>query len=275
MQPFATREPRFSFGRNWQSFRAHALDDERVRQARADLVALAGPVGGATFLDVGSGSGLMSLAAIREGAARVVSFDVDPDSVACTAKLRDGASPDERARWEVLEGSALDERFVRGLGAFDVVYAWGVLHHTGDMWRAVENVLAPARDRLVLALYNRVRGELGTLSSESWRAIKRAYASGGRVRRGAMLATYLGWRLSIPLTKLRNPLRDVFAYRGSRGMSYVHDAIDWLGGYPYEFASADEVESIVHARGFRTVRALPSPFGGWGNNQFLFQRAAS
>lgn len=264
---------RFAFGKNWQSFRRLALDEHRVADARRCLVELTGPLAGASFLDVGSGSGLMSLAAVREGASRVVSFDVDPDSVACTTAVRDAAAPEQRARWEVVSGSVLDEAFVAGLGGFDVVYAWGVLHHTGDMWRAIASAATAARKpgaRFALAIYNQVRGELGTLSSESWHAIKRAYVRGGPLRRRAMLGAFLAWRLSIPLTKGKNPLRDVREYRSVRGMSYFHDAVDWLGGYPYEFAPAERIESFVSARGFETARAAPAPFGGWGNNEFLF-----
>ena len=247
-----------------------------MREARRCLVELTGGLSGVSFLDVGCGSGLMSLAALREGASRVVSFDFDPDSVACSSAVRDDAPPDERERWSVLSGSVLDERFVESLGQFDVVYAWGVLHHTGEMWRAVENAAKAAKvpgARFAVALYNRVRGELGTFSSESWRAIKHAYNGGGRVRRSAMLGTYLAWRLSIPLTKGKNPLRDIREYKSARGMSYFHDAVDWLGGYPYEFATQGEIESRVTSLGFRTLRASPAPFGGWGNNEFLFERA--
>jgi SAM-dependent methyltransferase len=258
-------ETRFAFGKNWQSFRAGALDDDRVLRARRSLVELIGPVAGRTFLDVGSGSGLMSLAALREGAARVTSFDADPDSVACTAALRDAAAPEERARWEVLAGSVLDEAFVRSLDPHDVVYAWGVLHHTGDLWRALEHALVPARELLAIAIYNRVP------SSPAWRSIKRAYSAGGRVRRGAMLGAYLAWRASVALAARRSLLREVREYRSARGMSYLHDAVDWLGGYPYEFASAEEVEAFVVARGFRPTKVLRA--GGWGNNELVFRRA--
>ncbi len=43
---------------------------------------------GNSFLDVGSGSGLFSLAAMRLGADRVHSFDYDPQSVGCTKELK-------------------------------------------------------------------------------------------------------------------------------------------------------------------------------------------
>src|SRR2546423_4135246 len=129
---------RFEFGKNWSRFLAE-LDDRRIARAEESLREMLEitDLRGKNFLDVGSGSGLFSLAARRLG-ARVHSFDYDPQSVACTRELRRRFFPDD-AQWQVEEGSALDEKFVRALGTVDVVYSWGVLHHTGAMWRALEH----------------------------------------------------------------------------------------------------------------------------------------
>ena len=98
---------------------------------------------GKTFLDIGSGSGLFSLAARKMG-AKVYSFDYDPISVACTVELRSKYFPDE-SEWIVKEGSVLDRCFLKGLDFFDVVYAYGSLHHTGDMWTALANAASLAK----------------------------------------------------------------------------------------------------------------------------------
>lgn len=107
-----------------------------------------------TFLDIGSGSGLFSLAARKLG-ARVHSFDYDPQSVACTRALKQRYFPDS-ADWVIEEGSALDADYLLRLGQFDIVYSWGVLHHTGAMWQALENVDGNVRQngKLFIALYN-------------------------------------------------------------------------------------------------------------------------
>lgn len=271
------RELRFGFGKNWDDFRANALNPARIEEAQRALAALVGKehLEGKSVLDVGCGSGLMSLAALRNGAARVVGFDYDADSVSCSESVRASAAPEERARWTILRGSALDPEFVKTLGEFDVVYSWGVLHHTGEMWKAIETAMLPVRaggGLFVIALYNKVRGELGTFSSESWHAIKKAYVSGGRATRAGLVGAFSAWRFSIALSQLRNPIREVREYKSSRGMSWFHDAVDWVGGYPYEYSSVEETERFLIDHGLRKVKTVPAPENGWGNNEFVFER---
>jgi 2-polyprenyl-3-methyl-5-hydroxy-6-metoxy-1,4-benzoquinol methylase len=252
---------RFAFGDNWQAFRRDALDDGRIERATESLRDLVGDLTGKTFVDVGCGSGLFSLAAHAIGAARVVSFDVDEACVACTSELR---GLRRRRDWEARHGSVLDGAFVESLGTFDVVYAWGSLHHTGDMWRALDlttRLVAPG-GTLALAIYNRLRGGRFELSSERWRSIKRAYVEGSRVRRRVMLGAYAAWRV------VAAP-RELAHYDRSRGMAWLHDARDWIGGYPYEFASVDEVERFALERDLEAVRVDPTD--GWGNNQYVFR----
>src|SRR5688572_20283849 len=119
----------FEFGANWSNF-LEQVDDQRIAAAVRSLATTLAmnTLEGTRFLDVGSGSGLFSLAAYRLG-ARVVSFDYDAQSVACTVHLKERFAA--AADWQILEGSALDDPFLEGLGGFDIVYAWGVLHHTG------------------------------------------------------------------------------------------------------------------------------------------------
>lgn len=267
-----TGETRFRFGRNWQSFRKDALDEARIAEAVRGLEMLVGKerIKGKTFLDIGSGSGLHSLAAHRLGAAHIVSFDYDQDSVDCTRELRRESGA---ADWTVTQGSVLDEPFVRSLGTFDVVYSWGVLHHTGDMWRAIDLATIPVRENghLSIAIYNKVKGKLGVLSSESWAKIKRTYSAGSERRQRAMLAAYVAWQLAGSAMSPRL-VRSILDYRSERGMSWMHDARDWLGGYPYEFATEDELVSFVGERGFRVLRTIPVVGNGWGNHQLLFER---
>lgn len=260
---------RFTFGANWRAFLSR-VNDERIAEAERSLADLLGTatLAGKSFLDVGSGSGLFSLAARRLG-AQVVSFDYDPESVACTEELKRRYAPGD-PRWTIGRGSALDEGFLRSLGTFDVVYSWGVLHHTGAMWRAMENVLGPlARGgTLCIALYN----DQGWKSAV-WRRVKRFYAR-GPLARGLALSAYVPYYVLAGFVRdLRSgepPLAGYLRYRSSRGMSVVHDWFDWLGGYPFEVASRAAVRDFYEKRGLALLREIPND--GSGCNQFVFTR---
>src|SRR5665647_1089620 len=168
---------RFAFGDNWQSF-LNLVDDERIHAAEVSLADKLGVIEGLRFVDVGSGSGLFSLAARNLG-AEVVSFDFDPQSVACTAELRRRYRPDDD-NWRVEQGSALDATYLKSLSKFDVVYSWGVLHHTGDMWQALDLVgqMTEPGGRLLIAIYN----DQGR-ASKVWMRVKHTYNDSGPIRR--------------------------------------------------------------------------------------------
>ena len=146
---------RFQFGRNWRRFLT-VLDEDRIARAERSLTDMLEMEGleGKRFLDIGCGSGLFSLAARRLGAT-VYSFDYDPQSVACALDLKLRYFPVD-PDWVVAEGSVLNHRHLTTLGKFDIVYAWGVLHHTGDMAAALKNVcdLVAPKGKLFLAIYN-------------------------------------------------------------------------------------------------------------------------
>jgi len=267
----ARRTDAFEFGRNWQRYVGTYLDRERLQIASDSLRELVGELAGKTFLDVGSGSGLFSLCAHEAGAAGVVSIDVDPNSVAATSELRERAGTP--ASWVVREASILDPGFVAASERADVVYAWGVLHHTGDMWAAIRNaaeLVAPG-GLICIAIYNRVTGRL--LDSGRWWKIKRAYNHAPRPVRRLMEAAYFCHWLAHQLRARRSPVRAAREYKRSRGMALRTDLVDWLGGYPYEYATANEVVAFCESEcGLRVEKLLPTSPRGTGNNQFVFRR---
>jgi 2-polyprenyl-3-methyl-5-hydroxy-6-metoxy-1,4-benzoquinol methylase len=267
------RGERFEFGSNWASFLS-VLDEPRIAAAERSLQRMlqVERLDGMRFLDIGSGSGLSSLAARRLG-ARVHSFDYDPQSVACTSELRRRFFPGDAA-WIVERGSALDASYIRTLGVFDVVYSWGVLHHTGQMWAGLENAITPVAPggTLFVAIYN----DTGT-QSRRWGAIKRIYNELPTLARKpfAVAVTAPAELKAAAVAILRRRpaeyLRSWTEYRGRRGMSKWHDIVDWVGGYPYEFATPDQIFDFYQARGF-TLTKMKCGGVGLGCNEFVFKR---
>lgn len=255
---------RFAFGENWSRFLTE-LDDHRIRQAEQSLCDMlkVKTLQGKRFLDIGSGSGLFSLVARRLGAT-VHSFDYDPKSVACTNELKSRYFHDDPC-WTIEQGSALDEKYISGLGCFDVVYSWGVLHHTGQMYKAFSNVIPSVASggQLFIAIYN----DQG-LTSRYWYLVKSAYNKNAVARYFlvAIHAPYLfGMRWLVRALTGRLSLE--------RGMSYWHDMIDWLGGYPFEVAKPEIVFRVFQERGFM-LEELKTCGGRMGCNEFVFRRQA-
>lgn len=270
-----SRGERFEFGKNWSRFLT-TLDDQRIAEAERAITGMLElrDLTGKRFLDIGSGSGLSSLAARRLGAT-VHSFDYDPHSVACTTELRRRYFPQDDS-WKVEEGSALDADYIRSLGEFDIVYSWGVLHHTGEMWKALENAQIPvaAGGKLLLAIYN----DTGSQAAR-WRWIKKTYNQLPRLMKTpfaiAVSAPEEAKSLIRSVVKGRpgEYIRTWTQYKQIRGMSHWHDLIDWVGGYPYEVAKPEEIFDFYRARGF-TLTKLKCGAVGLGCNEFVFQKTS-
>lgn len=269
---------RFAFGKNWQSFVRDYLNQERIDEAKKSMVEFCDAntlITGKTFIDVGCGSGLFSLVAHKIGASNIVSFDIDPDSIKCCEYLRE--TEGQSANWQIRQGSILDGDFVSSLGKYDFVYSWGVLHHTGSMWKAIENAskLVGEKGAFCIGIYNRADawgvypdGRCGP--SHLWVKEKRLYSRMPPPLQSLIDYSVMSALVVLYILTFNNPIRKIRSHRQFRGMSWRIDIKDWLGGYPYEYASVAEVFNFVKDLGFSLENLKCN--NGLMNNEYLFKK---
>jgi len=254
----------FSFGGNWKKYFTK-IEEPTIRRAEksfTDFTRFAN-LDGQTFLDVGCGSGLSSLIAYRLGAKRIVSVDIDPNSIDCATALRTRFAG-QTSQWDIVPGSALDPDFPSAVGKFSYVYSWGVLHHTGAMWKAIENVISCVEPggKLHIALYNAHK------NSERWLTIKRLCNRFPRTIFPILKFLYEVLAYVRLVARFQSPLGFLREYRERRGMDFRRDTEDWLGGLPYEYCKPDQVVDFLSDRGFVLSRLRTSK--STGCNEFLF-----
>jgi 2-polyprenyl-3-methyl-5-hydroxy-6-metoxy-1,4-benzoquinol methylase len=267
-------ERRFGFGDNWRRF-LDRVDERRITEAEQSLKALIGldDFHGLSFLDIGSGSGIFSLAARRLG-ARVSSFDYDPAAVECASILRQRFFPND-AQWSITRGSVLDSTFVASLGTFDIVYSWGVLHHTGAMYKAVAQAGARVKPGglFVFALYRKTR------LCGFWVREKRWYNGASQFTQRAARTLFTALlRLAFALQG-KSFAQYVAGYHSMRGMDYTTDLHDWMGGYPYESIRPSQVSELMSRLGFAFVRGNIKPYSvgifGSGCDEYVYRHFAA
>jgi len=221
-----------------------------------------------TFLDIGCGSGLFSLSAYMLG-AEVTSFDYDPNSVAAAESVK-AKFTDNNKKWKISQGSILDEDYIKKIGKFNYVYSWGVLHHTGDMYKSFNNIIRLVKPGglLTIAIYNT------QFLTPAWKTIKKYYISSPAFVQNIMsimYAVFLSTALFFfDLVRLKNPFK---RYKSSiRGMNFYTDIVDWLGGYPFETATPAEITAFFESKNFK-LKKIKTVGKKSGCNEFVFEKS--
>jgi 2-polyprenyl-3-methyl-5-hydroxy-6-metoxy-1,4-benzoquinol methylase len=252
----------FNFGTNWNDYSEQFLDESKLNSAADSLKELAGAgnIEGRSIIDIGCGSGIFAIAASKLGAQKVLGIDISQESVTTSLENKQKFLP--QGNVDFLHKSIFDDDISK-LGIFDIVYSWGVLHHTGDMWRAIDisSKLVAPNGLFIIAIYN------SHWSSPLWLKIKYLYNVSPAFIRRIMIYLFAG---IIAVAKFlvtgKNPFR-----KKRRGMSFYYDVVDWIGGYPYQYANKTEIINFVEARGFKLVKTV-SPSVPTGCNEYVFQK---
>ncbi len=271
-QQAAGEELRFGFGQNWKSYIETTLGEQRIAASQQHMLEFLGlgDLKGKSFLDIGCGSGLHSLAAFRAGADSILGFDYDPKSVEATMIChRYAGSP---THWSARRGSVLDEPFMNSLPESDIVYSWGVLHHTGDVWSAIRHAAGRVRPGglFYIALYS-ADVQKPPFTAQFWLDLKQRYVKGSWLVKRSLEAWYLMvFMLGRNLFNLPALIRRARDYKTQRGMSMMTDIRDWLGGWPMQFVHDAEAVAFCEKLGLKLERIKT----GEANTEFLFRRAS-
>ena len=263
-------EMRFAFGRNWKEYIEKRLSDERVETSRQRMLEFLGlqDLSGKTFLDIGCGSGIHSLAAFRSGAREIIGFDYDANSVLASKVCHQYAGRPQN--WRILQGSVLDEAFMRQLPQADIVYSWGVLHHTGDVWGAIRGAAGrvPQGALFYIALYS-ADVQHPPRTAEFWLDVKRSYLKSSWLGKRRWEWWYI-WNCMVDKKVARLPelYMRMRSHKKDRGMDLMTDIRDWLGGWPMEFVYDAEATRFCEQLGFKLERMDT----GKANTEFLFRR---
>ena len=148
-------ESHFEFGSNWNDF-SSLVTKSNLNNAKLSFkkLGLHKLIKNKSFLDIGCGSGLNLITSLEFGVKKVCGIDIDPDCIKTSKKLLSKFS--NKKNWDVYNLSIFDKK-IEKFQKFDVVYSWGVLHHTGDMYKAIDKSMKLVKydGYLCLALYQK------------------------------------------------------------------------------------------------------------------------
>jgi len=225
-------------------------------------------ISGKTFLDIGFGQGLSLLNATTLG-AKTVGCDINPKCKEVLELNKQKYPALKDTTIPVVVGSITEKETVERIktynNKFDIVHSWGVLHHTGKMWKSIDicSDLVNNNGELIISIYNK------HWSSASWKLIKWFYNISPQFIRWFMIKIfYLIIMIAKFLVTMQNPLKK------ERGMNFYYDIIDWIGGYPYEYATLDEITDYICKKGYVLISKKKAQVPT-GCNEFIFRRVES
>jgi SAM-dependent methyltransferase len=261
----------FAFGKNWELY-SRQINSSHIESSKKDLIGLIQleSLQGMSVLDIGSGSGVHSLSMMLLGCKDLVALDYDPDSVSTTNRVLSGKS--FKGDFQVIQADIL--KHIPGIDGrtFDLVYSWGVLHHTGDMMKGIDRSISYVKPGalIALALYRK------TLLCTFWRIEKFLYSKSPKILQSLFQKTYeFVFGLGIKIKTGQSLRAYKLSYFQKRGMDFSRDVHDWLGGYPYESIDPRYLIQYMEQRGFTLLNSHISKkqigILGSGCDEFLFK----
>jgi ubiquinone/menaquinone biosynthesis C-methylase UbiE len=216
-------------------------------------------VKGKSVLDAGCGTGIFSIIFATNGAGRVTGIDISEGSLQTARGLKKKFNL-ENADFQKQDMLALpfsDE-------SFDIVWAWGTVHHTTDPFRAITELLRILKPSgsILLAVYKRTRL---TFLHEI-------------IRKTLLRAPRKTWKgLARVMAFFLSPVIFLFKKRekSRRGEKLEELIIDWYFVPIRHYYKPEEIRGFLEERGLVIEKYLPASGRFDSTSNFIFKARKS
>lgn len=212
-------------------------------------------VKGKSVLDSGCGTGIFSIIFAKNGAGQVTGIDISPGSLGTAEGLKQkfGLSNARFEQQDMLHLPYPD-------ACFDIVWAWGTVHHTTDPLGAIDGlirVLKPGGS-ILLAIYKKtkvtwiheaIRKTLVRTPRRSWNALAKIMAFFG---------TPIVWTF-----KRREKAR--------QGETLSELILDWYFVPIRHYYKPDEIRTFLEGKGFKIENYLAHSGRFNSSSNFIFK----